>query len=151
MWFLKGSPPTSSTVSPRNTIKTLISPLPYLTQNRKLWDRPVICFNKTSGDSDTYRLRTSSLKKILYQGGVFSTSHAKGRNSMSAIPLPSHWEKSWEWGSMMRVYGEFHGTQARRKDGSVQWEPKRAGIQSTRDYPYVRVQEWPPSLVCGFL
>lgn len=51
----------------------------------------------------------------------------------------------------MRVYGEFRGTQARRKEGSAVWEPKRAGIRNTRDDPYVRAQEWPLSLVCGFL
>ena len=45
----------------------------------------------------------------------------------------------------MRVYGEFCGTQARRKDGSALWESKRAGIRGLRDY------WWSPSLVCGFL
>lgn len=30
----------------------------------------------------------------------------------------------------MRVYGEFRGTQARRKEGSAIWEPKRAGFET---------------------
>lgn len=55
MWFSKGSPPTSSTASPGNMIKIQIPPLPYPTQNRKLWNGPATCvFTSALGDTDIY-------------------------------------------------------------------------------------------------
>lgn len=76
------------------------------------------------GDSDAHwRLRTTGSKKILWRRGVCSTSHAKGKNSMPVITLPSHWEKSWDWG-----FTNF-------TDEGLWWIPRHSGKKKSRLSP----------------